>query len=177
MSELSIGAAAQDAPQRDALVFRGATLSYAELAARVLPFCASLDELRLGPSTRVALWASNRLETVLAILAFLERGVPFVPLHPRFTSAEAERLARAADPARIFMEDDLDAIGAPRPGRALSPYAIAPGHLLAILFTSGTTGTPKGAMLPRSAFLASARASAENLGWQDDDRWLVCMPL
>jgi len=42
--------------------------------------------------------------------------------------------------------------------------------------TSGSSGHPKGVILSRNAFLASARASTANLGWQDDDRWLLSMP-
>ncbi len=51
------------------------------------------------------------------------------------------------------------------------------GHgLLAIPFTSGTTRRPKGVRLTRGAFLAACAASADNLGWQDDDRWLLTLP-
>jgi o-succinylbenzoate---CoA ligase len=42
--------------------------------------------------------------------------------------------------------------------------------------TSGTSGEPKLVTLDRAAVIASARASAENLGWRDDDRWLLCLP-
>lgn len=48
---------------------------------------------------------------------------------------------------------------------------------LVILYTSGSAGRPKGVILSRAAFVASAAASAANLGWRDDDRWLLCMPL
>src|SRR5262249_9205641 len=49
-------------------------------------------------------------------------------------------------------------------------------RLFAILFTSGTTGTPKGVELTLGNFAASARASAENLGGGADQRWLACLP-
>jgi O-succinylbenzoic acid--CoA ligase len=47
----------------------------------------------------------------------------------------------------------------------------------ALVHTSGTTGRPKIARLSRAAFVASAAASARNLGWRQDDRWLLCLPV
>jgi acyl-coenzyme A synthetase/AMP-(fatty) acid ligase/L-alanine-DL-glutamate epimerase-like enolase superfamily enzyme len=46
-----------------------------------------------------------------------------------------------------------------------------------VLFTSGSTGPSRGVVLSRQALLANAEASAARLGWRDDDRWLVCLPL
>ncbi|MCH9650005.1 MAG: AMP-binding protein [Deltaproteobacteria bacterium] len=57
------------------------------------------------------------------------------------------------------------------------PRASLPGESMALVFTSGTTSTPKAALLSRQAFLASARASEANLGWQRDDRWLLSLPV
>jgi acyl-CoA synthetase (AMP-forming)/AMP-acid ligase II len=51
-----------------------------------------------------------------------------------------------------------------------------PDDLAAIVFTSGTSAEPKAVLLERRAFEASARASATNLGWRDDDRWLLGLP-
>src|SRR6185295_3394697 len=48
---------------------------------------------------------------------------------------------------------------------------------LAALATSGSSGTPHVVLLSRRAFLAAAAASAGNLGWLPDDRWLLCLPL
>ncbi len=52
-----------------------------------------------------------------------------------------------------------------------------PADAAAIVFTSGTTGEPRAAVLTRAALLASAEASAANLGWLDDDCWLLAMPI
>ena len=51
------------------------------------------------------------------------------------------------------------------------------GRALAIVHTSGTSGHPRGVVLSHRAFLASAEASAANLGWRDGDRWLLPLPL
>src|SRR5690606_17854330 len=52
-----------------------------------------------------------------------------------------------------------------------------PDEVHSIVYTSGTTGSPKGAMLTFGNILASATASAFNLGVLAGDRWLACMPL
>ncbi|RPJ45023.1 MAG: hypothetical protein EHM19_05920 [Candidatus Latescibacterota bacterium] len=51
------------------------------------------------------------------------------------------------------------------------------GRPLVILYTSGTGGRPKGVVLSRAAFVASAAASAANLGWEDGDLWAIALPL
>ncbi len=173
----SVFAAARAAGDRDALVADGVTYTWAALGRRVAAACAVLDGWALPPGARVALRAGNRVETVVALLAFITRGVAFVPIHPRLTPAEAGALVADAEPARVLDDADLAALAVgeaavPEPGAEPDPRA-----LLAMLYTSGTTGRPKGAMLPRGAFAAAAAASARNLGWRDDDRWLACMPL
>ena len=177
---LSAVVAGREVPTRTALVLPGgARLSYAEVGDRVARVASVLASGGAGPGARVALWGSTREAMLFTMLALIELGATLVPVHPRLTAVAAESLIRAATPVRLFLEDDLDELmgraqdEAPMTARS----AIDPGSALAILHTSGTTGRPKGAVLSRGAFVASATASAENLGFRDDDRWLLAMPL
>ncbi len=142
MSTLSVGDAAREAPEREALVAGGTVLSYAGLAEHVE---RARPERLLVPR--------RTLPDVVSLYALIDRAVPFVPLHPRLTDGERRQLSEIVR------------------GQALGE------DVLAVVFTSGSAGVPKGVVLSRRAFVASAEASAANLGWRDDDRWLLCMPL
>jgi O-succinylbenzoic acid--CoA ligase len=175
----SLFAAAAESPRALALVGEGREIDFAaaaDFARRAITWFRK-REIRPGGEDRVALLAKPDVQTLLVVYALIELGVPIVFLHPRLTDPERERLIENAAPRLVI--DDVDAVvgemRAEEPGE--EPRLPAAETCLAILYTSGTTGAPKGAMLSRSAFLASAAASAGNLGWQDDDRWLLCMPV
>jgi O-succinylbenzoic acid--CoA ligase len=111
-------------------------------------------------------------------------GATLVPIHPRLTPAEARLVIEVAAPHHELESSDLrlaDEGALPSFEAAISRGAevpdIAQPAPFAIVSTSGTTGRPKGAVLSRRAFLASAEASAHNLGWREGDRWLLNMPL
>jgi O-succinylbenzoic acid--CoA ligase len=150
---LSIFAAAREAGGAPGLRIGARTYAFAELAALTAARLPALRNETSGAAPHPVL-GINTLETVVTLYALFELGVPALLIHPRLTEPE-----RA----------DLTAIAA-RSGR---PHAGA----AAILFTSGTTGKPRGAVLTKGALLASADASAAGLGWQDDDCWLLCMPI
>ena len=179
MDELSLARAALDWASRPALITGGVTLSFAELADRATRCRAALVAAGAAPGSRVALIARNGLETAVVIHAILDLGATLVPVHPRLTPAEADTILADASPALTLREADLSAFAsAPVLAPVLAPApSPAPASPLAIVYTSGTTGRPKGAVLSRRAFLAAAAASAHNLGWTEDDRWLCAMPL
>jgi O-succinylbenzoic acid--CoA ligase len=102
---------------------------------------------------RRTLIARPDVASVLAIHAALDAHEVTAPLHPRLAPAELERQRALVEAARFADDDAL------------------------VVFTSGSTGAARGIVHTRSSILASARASEQRLGWQDDDRWLVCMPL
>ncbi|MBK1711865.1 AMP-binding protein [Rubrivivax gelatinosus] len=151
---LSIRAAARDAGAAPAVVDGdGRIWTYAELAAAVEPRLAGLQG-GARPGQALPVVGHNTLDTLLQLYALFELGLPALLLHPRATVAE-----HAAETA-------VAAAAGPLPDGAA-----------AVLFTSGTTGRARGAVLTRAAFAASAAAHAANVGWMPGDRWLLAMPV
>lgn len=149
---------------------------------------ALLDALALGVesvlvgrdiprSAPLAFRAHAEPDAVTLALTVFRIGRPLLPLHARWTAAETDRaLGLVPDAISLSTADVSELLD--RAKRA-PPAAIGEtpsDHLAAIVFTSGTNGDPKAVLLERGAFEASARASAKNLGWRDDDRWLLGLP-
>lgn len=158
MSTLSIFDAVDEAPHSAAIVIGNEVWTFADVAQRVR---RRMGELGRDNTTRpVALVGASTLETLETLYALFELRRPALLLHPRWTAEERNAVASSPGslPALDAASDESEAA-------------------LAILFTSGTTGLPRGVVLSRRAFLAAAAASAENLGWTDDDRWLLALPL
>ena len=176
MNELSILAAAREAPRRDCLVANGRVLSYGEIAERVCAAIAALRARGVRSGERVALAPDVDLDSVLWIYALFELGCPAVLLHPRTTERERQAMIDRSRPAHL--------INGPVPANTPVATALAQeswgqipeDRCLAVVFTSGTSGEPRGARLSRRAFIASEEAHAANLGWQSRDRWMLCMP-
>lgn len=179
-SDLSVSAAAAEAGDRLALAAEGRRWTWAKLAAAVAregERLAGAGAVGNGSIGRVAFDAHPTADSVIRLLALLEAGMCAVPVDPRLPAgARAERVRLLAP---LF---DLDG-GVEIDGPGGLPWSERPGvgatgaTPLAVLFTSGTTGAPRAVELSRSAFRASAAASAARLGWEPDDRWLCCLPL
>jgi O-succinylbenzoic acid--CoA ligase len=178
MDLFDLSDAARVAADRPALFAGDVVLTFAELDARVRAFVSALTARNVRAGSRVAILAQNRVETVIAIHALLALGAAIVPIHPRLTAAEVQIIVDDAAPTLTLREGDVAALAAESARDDAAPRApIDPEAPLSIVYTSGTTGRPKGAILSRRAFLASAAASAENLGWIPEDRWLLCLPI
>ena len=173
MPELSLLAAAQEAPERDCLIANGRVWSYAAVATRVRTALASLRLQGVAPGDRVALTPSADLDSIVWLYALFELGCPAVMLHPRLSERERSVVLAEAQPAQVITAsitgdeagDEISALPSP-----------APDETLAIVYTSGSSGQPRGARLSRRAFIASEGAHAANLGWIPEDRWLLGMP-
>ena len=167
---------------RVALSFGDRTLTYGELGAAAGALAA-----RIGGAGRVAVWATPALETAVAVVAALEAGVAAVPLNPRSGEKELGHilsdcaptvvLAAARDELPGALGDleriDVDVRGAaPLPAAHASPEDPAP-----IVYTSGTTGPPKGAVIPRRAVTHTLDALADAWQWTGEDVLVHGLPL
>lgn len=176
--ELSVFAAARECGDHIALIHSDETWTYRALAVQVRCICAGLCARGFDAQTVVALRASNRPQTVMTILALISLGIPFVAIHPRWTDQEVRVVMADAAPAALLDDAQIELLLAYSDSDKFpSEKVIEKTAPLAILYSSGTSGVPKGAILSRAAFVASAQGSAQNLGWQPDDRWLLCLPL
>jgi len=154
MSEaFSIFAAAKDAGDARALDDGERVHSFAQLAEKVRARLPALERSGRDGAPH-AVVGTNTLETLVTLYALFESRIPALLLHPRLTAEEQRTL-----------------LATPGHSGAVDRDAAA------ILYTSGTTGTPRAAVLTHSALAASAQASAANLGWRTDDCWLLCMPV
>lgn len=182
---------ARAAGRRAALKFDRRWWTYGELDREVGRWAALLRSREIGDASRVVLLTGNCPEFVFLAHAVARIGAALAPLNARLTAAELKPLVERLSPALIVAEERLrDRIPGALSLESLAEKAadarglegstgrgfLSADRLFAILFTSGTTGTPKGVELTLGNFAASARASAENLRGGADQRWLACLP-
>jgi malonyl-CoA/methylmalonyl-CoA synthetase len=180
----SLGA---DAPDRSALSFPDRSLTHRGLrdaAARVARAITGRE--------RVAVLAEPRIETAVAVIGALTAGVPVVPVNPKSGAAELAHIVSDAEPealliapgtpapeafaGRATIEIDLGANAPPAAGADLAP-AHDPEAPALIVYTSGTTGAPKGAVLPRRSISSNLDALADAWAWTGDDVAAHGLPL
>jgi acyl-CoA synthetase (AMP-forming)/AMP-acid ligase II len=161
---LSIFAAARAAPDRVALVTATGIYSYAQLAALTETRAAALAAF----PEPVLLQPRLDLDSLLWIYAAAATGKPFVAISPGATLRERD-IAMALTRAREAPGVGLHGAFVERVIDAEQPFAL--------LLTSGSTGVPKVVVLSRRAVLASAAASAANLGVDREEAWLLCLSL
>jgi o-succinylbenzoate---CoA ligase len=189
---------AATSPESLAMLCGADRLTFAALDRRVDAFAAGLEAAGVGSRDAVALLAGSSTGFVLAVHAVARLGAVLVPLNLRLSPAEMQWQLVDSDAAYLLSDAahaaQASALAAQAPqtkhllletlaaaDSGLAPVSEGERFALAatqtIVYTSGTTGRPKGAMLSYGNHLWSAIGSALNLGVQPEDRWLACMPL
>jgi malonyl-CoA/methylmalonyl-CoA synthetase len=182
---------------------RGRCLSYAEAFATTGRLAHALRKQGVVPGDRVAVQVEKSPEAILLYLACLRAGAAFLPLNTAYTLAEmeyfigdAEPRVVVCDPARaeglssicaklgVAAVETLDAGGqgtlivrAAGEGTEFDDVARGKDDLAAILYTSGTTGRSKGAMLSHENLASNARALVATWRFTADDVLLHALPI
>ena len=175
----------------------GGTLSYADFLDGAGRIAAALRNFGVMPGNRVAFQAPKSITSLQMYLGAVMAGGIFVPLNPAYTSEEVEYFLSDSEPALFICErsrfealsesnsaaqicnldslrQEIDAMK--RPLRAQNPVARSPSDLAAILYTSGTTGRPKGAMLSHSALATNSEALVKLWRFTKSDALIHALP-
>jgi fatty-acyl-CoA synthase len=175
-------------PDRTALVSveTGERITYAELDARAERAAVTLCAI-LEPGDRFGLISFNSVEFLELFFAAVKANVIVVPLSTRATQHELEQIARDCGMKVLFRGPGFEAVGLHIPHYATSwridgpPSARRPlpadESTCCLLYTSGTTGKPKGVMIPRRQLYWNGYNTTVNWSLREDDVSPVFTPL
>jgi crotonobetaine/carnitine-CoA ligase len=194
------------APERPFLIFQDTTLSWGTFQRDVQRLAGALAARGVGKGDRVAIMAPNSHAYVMMFFALARIGAILVPVNPDFGVSEAgyvlthaEVTAAACTPETLsvarracqglstppwFVLIEGSAADAPTfadlllsEAPAPPPPNVGPDDICVILYTSGTTGFPKGVMHSQRNFVMAGEGFVERMYLQPDDRLLCVLPL
>ncbi|GJD51428.1 Long-chain-fatty-acid--CoA ligase [Methylobacterium crusticola] len=188
-------------PGKPALRFEGLALSYAEFSARIAAAAGALARLGVGRGDRVAVLALNDPELLVLLYACARRGAMLLPLNWRLAVAEQAYILADAGARALLVQEAFGAVlpevRARLPGTAVLGLDHAPeagaawadlrdgagaggdGLLrdpVLLVYTSGTTGRPKGAVLTQEALVWNGLMSQHMHGLTAADHVLAVLP-
>ena len=162
---------------RPCFITPGGAVSYADLAEGASIAAGGLIAAGVKPGDRVAFKAPKSPQAVMVYLGALKAGAVFLPLNTAYTDHEVAYFLGDAEP-KLFIEDAAaflaDAAAHPPLADAVARDA---ADLPCLLYTTGTTGRSKGAMLTHGALAANARALIEAWAYTADDVLLHALPI
>lgn len=198
-------AAARTWPDAPAVLENGEVWTFAELWQRSRAAASALLARGVGAEDRVAIWAPNSREWIVAAIAVMTCGAAVVTLNTRLKGREAGDILRRTNAKMLFTvesflgidyraliaDEELPALettlllehdltqggqGADDPAVDAALAGIDADMVSDILFTSGTTGSPKGVLMTYGRVLPQAAIWCANTGLREGDRYLIVNP-
>jgi acyl-CoA synthetase (AMP-forming)/AMP-acid ligase II len=191
-----LGFAKARVPDRPAVICEQRTLSFRAVDERANRLASCFRQWGLNAGDRVALFAKNEAEFLEIQVASMRTGVVLVPMNFRLALPEVEYIVSDATPKvfiggsefaeisqqveaerHLVLGDDYEAaLNSASP--ANDPYPLISGEAPSlILYTSGTTGRPKGALLSNNALLERVNTNLFEYWVKPEDIFLQCLPL
>jgi acyl-CoA ligase (AMP-forming) (exosortase A-associated) len=186
--------------ERIAIDGKSGSVVYRELVEKINAFASGILQLGAQKGDRVAIWLPKQLETIISIYGCSAAGLIFVPVNPVLKPLQVAHIMQ--DSGARFLITSQQRLSALNPidanvqiilvdGARESPHRFAdllthPGNthldvltdkLAALLYTSGSTGMPKGVMLSHGNIALGAASIAQYLELSPQDRVLSVMPL
>lgn len=172
----------------------GDTLTYGAVRTQIAHTAGALQMAGVTQGDRVMCQISKSPEALILYLATVAAGAVFVPLNPAYTAAELDYFLEDADPALLILDDTTLASKPTADARGIAvatplalvevnthplpaPIARETSDLAAILYTSGTTGRSKGAMLTHNNLISNAKALKVCWRFTAKDKLLHALPV
>jgi amino acid adenylation domain-containing protein len=159
----------RETPEAVAITYGDQALSYTQLNARANRLAHYLIAQGVRPDDRIALCTERNLTMTVGMLAILKAGGAFVPIDPAYPSDRLAQVLRDSQPVLLLCDDDMRGVfdeetlrglrivapnASPSPWQALpdtdpdaQTLGITPDHLAYLIYTSGSSGVPKGVMV------------------------------
>ncbi|WP_030520995.1 FadD3 family acyl-CoA ligase [Nocardia rhamnosiphila] len=164
--------------------------SYRELVDRIRRAAGSFAESGIGKGDRVAVWAPNSAEWIVAALGLMTAGGVLVPVNTRFKAEEAADVIRRSGARALLVQKGFLGADYPAPpgvpvydlksdfltGGAPFERAVAGTDIADIIYTSGTTGRPKGVMMNHRQTLRLYSEWCDLADLRRGDRYLMVNP-
>jgi surfactin family lipopeptide synthetase A len=164
-------------PDATALLFEGVSCTYAQLNARANQLAWHLRSLGIGSGSPVGLCVSRSFDTLVTILAVMKAGGTYVALEPTYPMPRLAAMLRDAEPAvllvhkqwshfdgysgiKVVLEDEAEVLAEQSEDNL--PTITTPDSVLNVVYTSASTGTPKGTLI-------TMRAVLNRLWWMWED--------
>lgn len=163
-----------------------------EFLQRTLELAGSFKQIGLKKGDRILISGPSTIDLAIAHMAALRFGLIVVPVNGLYQKAELEHVIKDASPQAALIDhpnwkewiDSIDQgiyVSSTKVNFPTGPITkidqVEPNDPALIVYTSGTTGKPKGAILSQRNLLAGAHSVRLAWQWEEDDRLLLCLPL
>ncbi|WP_165956657.1 non-ribosomal peptide synthetase [Kribbella antibiotica] len=160
-------------PDSVAIVAHGTELTYRQFDERVNAFAHHLVEDGVQVGDRVAVAMTRSVDLVVALAGVLRAGAAYVPIDPEYPAERIEHILHAAAPAVVITDEYIaEAQERLAKGAKTAPVLARPLNDLdaaVVIFTSGTTGNPKGVAVAHRALVNRLAWGQRLLGYRPDD--------